>query len=212
MGSDTPREAGAGDRPLGVLAFGILGTLMLAGAYFRFRTGFDVGTLEKHAALGDALAPAGAFLSLLAVFAALWAVQVQRADLALQRQELRETRKEMEEQRKQFERTARAQESLAAATGDLANRQSEANRLSQFQELAQRRNTLAMLYQVIVTIDLARLQSEFATQPHHEVRALEITEEPREFSLARAKEEGQRIVELESSLGLNTDLAEEEDA
>jgi hypothetical protein len=67
---------------------GAAGALILLITYLRFRNGFAVGSLADHANLGNALQPIVAFLTLLAVVAALWSVQVQRVELALQRKEL----------------------------------------------------------------------------------------------------------------------------
>jgi uncharacterized membrane protein YqjE len=107
-----------------------VGLAVLGSVYLHFRIANPVATLADHANLGNAMAPAVAFLTLLAVAAALWSVQIQRVELALQRQELRETREEMVEQRKQFERTAGAQEALAASQAQLAEAQKQANKIA----------------------------------------------------------------------------------
>lgn len=138
---------------LWVVVAGLGGAMTLAAAYWRFRTGFAVGTLEAHAALGNALAPVVAFLTLLAVVAALWSVQVQRTELALQRQELRETREEMVEQRKQFERTAVAQEALARSQAALANAQFDTVQQTAALRMAQHGNSIATLEAALATIE-----------------------------------------------------------
>ncbi len=151
---------------LWVVAAGAVGLLVLGLVYYRFRSLNHVWTLADHANLGSALAPAVAFLTLLAVIAALWSVQIQRTELALQRKELQSTRAEMVEQRKQFEATATAQKRLADSQEKLASEQHVANgialqqfeqqmlanrltaaswRQAEFLELAQRANVVATL-------------------------------------------------------------------
>jgi hypothetical protein len=119
-----------------VVAAGI-GLFVLGAVYYRFRSANHVWTLADHANVGNAMAPAVAFLTLLAVISALWSEQIQRTELALQRQELRETREEMVEQRKQFERTAEAQEALASSQASLADSQKRANKVSEMVVIAQ---------------------------------------------------------------------------
>jgi hypothetical protein len=184
-----------------VVVAGLGGAVTLAGGYWRFRTGFAVGTLEAHAALGNALAPVVAFLTLLAVVAALWSVQVQRTELALQRRELQETREEMVEQRKQFERTAKAQEGLAEA-------QREANRLASFTELAQRRANLAQLLQVIATADVA-LANQPMYDPSKGVQSHITSFSFQQHAEGLFKIEVRRVRELEAELDLVPDDAPE---
>lgn len=187
----------------------LFGALALAAAYAVFRRYYPAATLTEHATFGNAVAPIAVFLSLFALVAALWSVQVQRAELALQRKELQETREEMVEQRKQFEKTAAAQEALVKSQNRLADAQEHANQLADksnllalYQELAQRRMALAALYQVVTSIDVARLESQSVAQPGHSGRVRQGTKEPREFAARRLREEGSRIEDLEKILGL----------
>jgi multidrug efflux pump subunit AcrA (membrane-fusion protein) len=137
-----------------------IGLVVLGAVYLRFRTANSVGTLADHANVGNAMAPAVAFLTLLAVVAALWSVQIQRTELALQRKELQETRDEMIEQRKQFERTAHAQEALAESQKRLADEQAIANAISNETVRAQR-----WLTSVTLQAEIARGQLTIANNP-----------------------------------------------
>lgn len=128
-----------------VVVAGLVGLGVLGVVYWRFRTANQIGTLADHANIGNAMAPAVAFLTLLAVVAALWSVQIQRTELALQRKELQETREEMKEQRKQFELTASAQQRLADSQERLADAQTEANAIALNATLAQHRSVVANL-------------------------------------------------------------------
>jgi uncharacterized membrane protein YqjE len=147
---------------LWVVGAGAVGLLVLGFVYYRFRTLNHVWTLADHANLGNALAPAVAFLTLLAVISALWSVQIQRTELALQRKELQSTREEMVEQRKQFERTAEAQEALAKSQAGLAEGQRIANNIeiNNVQRLlgaehAQRMSNVATLMASIANVTTA---------------------------------------------------------
>lgn len=148
----------------GIIVAAAVGALALSFAYYHFRTGFPVVTLEAHAAIGNALAPVVAFLTLFALVAALWSVQVQRADLALQRKEIRETRVEMAEQRAQLQRSADAQEALASSQLKLAQAQVAANHEARMLRLAQMSHTIATLQSALAAVDSAELIAKSTNQ------------------------------------------------
>jgi hypothetical protein len=185
-----------------------VGTIVVgAGVYFWLLfTRWD--HLGSWGSVGDAVAPFGSLLTAAALFAALYSVALQRSELRLQRKELKATRDEMKAQREEFKKTAKAQADLVLAQQDLANAQKAANALMPYQELAQRRATLAALNSLVATIDIARADSR--TRDGSDVLMKYVTEEPRTMAQTRTKEEGRRIILLERQLGIDTHLESDE--
>lgn len=143
---------------------------------------------------GDTMGPFAGIFSALAVLAALRSVHYQRL-------ELRETRKEMRAQAEHLEAAATAQSDLASSQKRLADEQQEANRLTWFSELAQRRANFVALQGIIANIETARGNVP-SGDPHYE-QIQYGTESSLELANQSVAEELIRIRFLQERLGLN---------
>jgi hypothetical protein len=151
--------------------------------------------VQSWGALGDSLAPIIGLINSVALLVAIWSVTMQRQELAFQREELRQSREVMLQQAHHAEESARAQRDLAAAQQELAVQQKEANRLTWFGEVAQRRGNLATLHAALAQVNVASQENIVGGPILAEVHTADI--------MGLIQQEQHRIAALEDQLRIS---------